>query len=227
MAVINDPNASANISGVGNVIYSPLHTTSGPFPIGSGGAYRLSMQSGLMAVSLGANAEIFQFRYVTSSSRVCLVHGIWMSAGPLVAATAASLQCFRATIARSWSGIGSGGTRATLTTNNAKLRTSHATSEVSDIGISSTTGLTAGTKTFDAQDFGSISYAIGTGAITTGVSLIWVPKVSLFDSGNLGFPIILADQEGFAIRNHSANAHPAGSTWTFSVDVLWTECDSF
>lgn len=228
MAVINDPNTAANITAVGAKAYSPLHALAGPFPYGAGGVYRLSMQSGTMAVSLTANSEIFQFRYVTGASRVALVHGISISAGPNVAASAAVLAAFRATIARAWTVAGSGGTRATLTGNNQKLRTSANTSEVNDAGISTTTGLTAGTKTLDSQDIGSVAFGIGTGAITTNVGLIWVPKTNLMGDfvGGLASPIILANQEGFVIRN-GANAFPAGATWTFAVDVAWSEVDTF
>lgn len=228
MAVINDPNTAANIAAVGAKAYSPLHALAGPFPYGAGGVYRLSMQSGTMAVSLGANSEIFQFRYVTGASRVALVHGISISAGPNVAASAAVLAAFRATIARAWTVAGSSGSRAVLTGNNQKLRTSANTSEVNDAGISTTGALTAGTKTLDSQDIGSVAFGIGTGAITTNVGLIWVPKTNLMGDfvGGLASPIILANQEGFVIRN-GANAFPAGATWTFAVDVAWSEVDTF
>lgn len=228
MAVINDPNTAANIAAVGNKEYSPLHALSGPFPVGSGGAFRLSMQSGTMAVSLVANSELFQFRYVTGASRVCLVYGISISAGPNVAASSAVLMGFRATVARAWTAAGSGGTRATLTGNNQKLRTSQTTSEVSDAGISTTGGLTAGTKTLDAQDIGSVAFGIGTGAITTQVGLQWVPKTNLLGdfAGGLAYPLILANQEGFVVRTANA-VFPAGATWTFAVDVAWSEVDTF
>ncbi|HEV8474600.1 MAG TPA: hypothetical protein VGR82_17615 [Methylomirabilota bacterium] len=231
MAVINDPNIAGNIARVGmgaGMAWSPQHVVSGPLPVGAGGAYRLSMQSGTMAVSLGANAEIFQFRYVTAASRVCLVHGLSISAALNVAATTAVLAALRATIARAWTVAGSGGTRATMTGNNQKLRTTHATSEVNDIGISTTAALTAGTKTFDAQDFGGVAFSFGTGAITVAPNLNLVPKTNLLGDflGGLAWPLVLANQEGFAIRN-GANAFPAGATWTFGVDVAWSEVDAF
>lgn len=231
MAVINDPNIAANVARVGmgsGMVWTPEHGTSGPLPVGAGGAYRLSMQSGTMAVSLGANSEIFQFRYVTGASRVCLVHGVSISAGSNVAATTAVLAAFRMAIARAWTVAGSSGTRATLTGNNNKLRTGHATSEVSDAGISTTGALTAGTKTIDAQDVGNVAFGIGTGAITVDTGLILVPKTNLmgeFTSG-LAFPLILGNQEGFVIRI-GANAFPAGMTWTFGVDAIWSEVDGF
>lgn len=230
MAVINDPNIASQVQQVGmgtGTTWVPAHVTPGPLPVGTGGAYRLSMTSGTMAAALGANSEIFQFRYVTSNSRVCLVHGVSISAGANLAATATALTSFRMTVARSWTAAGSGGTRATLTTNNQKLRTAHATTEVSDAGISTTAALTAGTKTLDSQDVGSLALGIGTGAITGAVNLQLAPKTNLMGNfaGSLAFPLVLANQEGFVIRISSA--FPATMTWNFSVDVAWSEVTSF
>jgi len=231
MATINDPTTAANIQRVGmasGMVWTPGHVTSGPLPVGNGGAYRLSMQSGTMAASLGANAEIFQFRYVTGASRVCLVHGISISSAMNVAATAAALLAYRATIARAWTAAGSGGARASLIGNLQKLRTGHATSEVNDAGISTTAALTAGTKTLDTQDIGSVAFSALTGAITVTTDGILVPKTNLLGDfgGTLAFPLVLGNQEGFVIRA-GANAHPAGMTWTFAVDVAWSEVDGF
>lgn len=213
--------------------WMPLHVSSGPLSIGNGGAYRLSMTSGTMAASLGANSEIFQFRYVTAASRVALVHGISVSAAiltlPGVSTTVlVGPLTFRATIARAWTGIGSGGTRATMTTNNQKLRTAHATSEVNDIGIATTAALTAGTKTLDSQDIGSV---VGSTGVLTAVGVepqgIIVPKTNLLGdyTGGLAFPLVLANQEGFVVRIGSA--FPATMTWTYTVDVAWSEVDGF
>lgn len=230
MATINDPNIAANIAQVGmgaGTVWTPQHVTSGPVPVGTGGAYRISMVSGTLAAAIAANSELFQFRFVTSASRVCLIHGISVSAGANVAATAAAILSLRATIARAWTAAGSGGTRATMTTNNAKLRTAHATSEVNDIGMATTGALTAGTKTLDAQDIGGVAYGVGTGAITTSVPLNLVPKTNLLGdfAGSLAFPLVLANQEGFVIR--TGIVQPATMTWNLVVDVAWSEVQSF
>jgi hypothetical protein len=185
------------------------------------------MQSGTIAAGLAANSELFQFRYVTGASRVCIVMGVAVSAGANVAATAAALQSLRLTVARGWTAAGSGGSRATLTGNNQKLRTGHATTEVNDIGIATTGALTAGTKTLDAQDIGSVSYGVGTGAITTSLSLNLVPQTDLLGEfvGSMAFPLILANQEGFVVR--SGVTGPTGMTWQLAVNVIWSEVDGF
>lgn len=230
MATINDPNIAANVAQVGmgaGSQWSPQHVTPGPLPPGTGGGYRLSMVSGTLAAAIAANSELFQFRYVTGAARVCLVHGISVSAGANVAATAAALLSLRATIARAWTGDGTGGTAATLTGNMQKLRTAFATSEVLSARMATTAALGAGTKTLDTQDIGGVAYGVGTGAITAAVNLTLVPKTNLLGdfAGSLAFPLVLANQEGFVIR--TSIIQPATMTWNLTVDVAWSEVQSF
>lgn len=232
MAVINDPTVAANISRVGSVTYVPQHVVSGPFEVGAGGAYKLAMLSGTIAAALGASSEIFQFRYVTGASRVCRVQAVRIGMAlltlPVASTTIASGPYgFRATVARAWTVAGSGGTRAVLTGNLQKLRTSHNTSEVNDAGISTTGALTAGTKTLDTQDIGaavaSLMFATAAGA---GTSRLF-EKLDLFGGHTEGmsYPLVLANQEGFVIRTNLAM--PATATWTFTAEVIWSEVDAF
>jgi hypothetical protein len=226
MAII-EGGVSTALVGVGAENASPIHTARYPISPGAGGYYRVGPTSGTMAVSLAANAELFQFRYVTAASRIAIVYKVSLSAVANVAATTAALVSFKLTAARAWTAAGTGGTRLTLTGNNAKLRTTYATSEVNDAGISTTAGLTAGTKTLDATDLGGVSLGIGTGAITTGVQLNLLPLTNLFDADGEGqHPFVCANQEGFIIRN-GAVAWPAGMTWSFTVNVLWGEVPNF
>jgi hypothetical protein len=238
MAVINDPNIAAQVQQVGmgaGTVWTPSHHVAGPLPVGTGGAYRLGLQSGTMAASLAANAEIYQFRYVTSNSRVCLVHGISISAAVLTLPAISTTVLpgpfqIVGTLARSWTAAGTGGTRGVLTTNNSKLRTAHATSEVNDTGISSTAALTAGTKTLDTSNFASVTANAGGVLTATGVasSAQFIPKANLLGEflGGLAFPLVLANQEGFILRN-GATAFPATMTWCFTVEVIWSEVQAF
>lgn len=226
MAVI-EGGVSGALAGVGEENASPLHTVRLPVSVGAGGAFKLGASSGSMSVSLGANSEIFQFRYVTAASRLGLVYKVSISAGASVAASTAAVLAFKLTAARAWTAAGSGGTRLTLTGNNAKLRTSLATTEVNDAGIASTGALTAGTKTLDTMDLGGVSFGIGTAAITTTLPLTFLEKTSLFDADGEGqFPLVLANQEGFVIRV-GTTAFPAGMAWNFTVEVLWLEVPAF
>lgn len=224
MAVI-EGGVSAALAGVGAEAASPIHTVKMPISMGSGGAFRLGAVSGTMAASLTGNAEIFQFRYVTATSRIALIHRVQFSAGQLVAASAAALINIRMTAARAWSAAGSGGTRLVLTGNNCKLRTTLATTEVNDAGVSTTTGLTAGTKTLDTTDLSDIASSFLTGAITTTPQGKLFENVNIFDSLEGGYPLVLADQEGFILR--IGTALPAGATWSFAVNVMWQEVPAF
>lgn len=226
MAVI-EGGVSGSLMGVGAENAVPGHVALYPVAYGAGGYYRLGATSGTMAAALAANSEIFQFRYVTAASRLALVYAVYISAGANVAATTAALCAFRLTAARSWTAAGSGGTRLTLTGNNVKLRTSVATSEVNDAGISTTAALTAGTKTLDTTDLSAVSFGIGTGALTTSLPLSFLSKADLLEISQQGnYPLILANQEGFVIRT-GANAFPATMTWSFSVSVVWAEVPNF
>lgn len=225
MAVL-EGGVSGALVGAGSETYAPLHVLSVPVVYGSGGIYRLGAVSGTMAAALAANAELFQFRYVTAASRLALVYKVSVSAGANVAATAAGLVAFRMCAARGWSAAGSGGTRLTLSGDNAQLRTSMATTEVNDAGISTTAGLTAGTKTLDTTDLGAVAVGIGTGAITVSANLNLLPDTPLFQTPiEGGHPLVLANQEGFVVR--SGPAWPASMTWHFAVNVLWAEVPAF
>jgi hypothetical protein len=187
------------------------------------------MTSGTIAASLGANSELFQFRYTTAASRVCLIHGISIGAADIVSQAVSTVlnASIRATIARGWSIAGSGGTRATLTGDNQQLRTTHAVSEVNDIGMATTAALTAGTKTLDAQDIGGLVIARQTGAAVADSSRVIFPPTNLFGDflGGLAFPLVLANQEGFVIRTGAAM--PATLTWNLVVNVAWSEVQGF
>jgi len=217
---------SGVVAEVDGTTFRALRVTPRPVDFGALGFYSLSMTSGLMAVSLGANVELFQFRW-PDATRLAVVYKVEFSAAQNVAATTAALLSARATIARGWTAAGSGGTRAVLTGNNAKLRTSMGTSLVNDAGISTTAGLTIGTKTLDTQDVGGVAYNALTGAITTQPAQALCPLVAVFDAGDGGMlhPMVFAQNEGFVIR--AGAAHPAGMTWHFVVNVTWAEVAAY
>jgi hypothetical protein len=218
----------AQIIGNGGVVaevdgttFRAIRTTGRPMDYGALGFYRVSAVSGTMAAALAANSEIFQFRWA-DATKFAIVTRVAITAGANVAATAAAISSLRMTAARAWTVAGSGGTRLTMTGNNQKLRTSMGTSLVNDIGVSTTAGLTAGTKTLDAQDMGGVSFGIGTGAITTALNLNIIPLTELLniDASN-DHPLVLAQNEGFVIR--SGIIFPASMTWAFTINVSWAE----
>lgn len=212
---------------VDGLTFRALRVTNRPINYGALGYYSIGAVSGTMAAALAANSEVFQFRW-PDASNLALIYKVTVSAGANVAASAAALVSFKLTAARAWSGAGSGGTRLTMGTNNGKLRTSMGTSLTSDIGVPTTAGLTAGTKTLDATDLRVVSFGIGTGAITTSASLNILPAGDgiLFDADGEGFhPFVCAQNEGVVVR--SGVIFPAGMTWQFGVNCVWAEAAAF
>lgn len=199
--------------------YRALRATLRPLDHGSLGTYRLSMLSGTMAAGLAANSEIFQFRW-SDATRLCVITSIiWDGLSGTATAFAAGVGKVDVLVARSWTADGSGGTPATITGNNQKMRTSMGSTLLGAARISSTTNLTVGTKTLDAQAIAQYSAAFGTATSTQ-----WIPMVDLFhaDAGTES-PLILAQNEGFVVRA----AVPATGTWQFGVTVAWTELTAF
>lgn len=215
------------VAEVDGTTFRALRITNRPVNYGSLGYYRTGAVSGTMAAALAANSEIWQWRWADATN-LGLMYKVQISAGANVAATAAALNSFNLTAARSWSAAGSGGTRYTLTGNNAKLRTSMGTSLVNDMGISTTAALTAGTKTLDTTNLGSIAYGVATGALTVSLSynLVNAGDGILFDADGEGFhPYVAAQNEGLVIR--SGIIGPATMTWAFAVQCVWAEAAAF
>jgi hypothetical protein len=210
LAKIHQP---LNVSGTDVGI---LHVAQYPAMISaSEGAYRAALVSGTMAAGLAATSEVFQFRW-TSATLNCAVRSVKLSATVAGTAFAAGAPFFRMTMARTWTGVGSGGTAATLTTNNGKSRTDFATTSVNDIRIASTAALTAGTKTLDATDCAAIVGVSGTA--TTG-QIVPAGTDLYYRKASDEYPIFLESNEGFVIRA----TVPATGTWSFAVSVEWSE----
>lgn len=220
MAIL-EGGVSASLAGVGVEAASPLHTVSLPPSYGALGYYAISMTSGTIAAALGANSEVFQFRY--TGANLCQVYSIAVSAGANVAATAAALLSLRAVRSQSWTVDGTGGTAATLTGNNSKMRTSMGTTALGTARCATTAALGAGTKTLDTQDVGGVSYGVGTGAITVSVPLILLPLTEIFSG--YPHPMTFATNEGFSVRSGIIN--PATMTWAFTVGVYWGEVSTY
>lgn len=207
------------IAEVDGTNYRAMRATLRPIDYGAFGAYRLSLLSGTMAAGLGANAEIWQFRW-SDATRLCAVTGVTIDglAGSATAFTA-GLGKVDLMIARSWTADGSGGTAATLTGNNNKERTSMGTTLLGAVRISSTAALTAGTKTLDSQPIAGAALTFGTTA-----SVQYMLRDELFrPEPGVEAPLVLAQNEGLVIRA----TVPATGTWHFGVTVTWTELSDY
>lgn len=207
----------AEVTGTG---FRALRTEARPLDYGALGSYSLSMLSGTMAAGLAANSEIYQFRW-TDATRLAIVHSVTLDglAGSATAFTAGFAKV-ELLAARSFSAAGTGGTAATITGNNGKLRTSMGATLLGEIRCASTAALGAGTKTLDTQGLGLFSFSIG-----VVVSVNYAGQVVLFSDGEPSgrHPLIVAQNEGFAIRA----TVPATGTWQFGVTTKWTEIAAY
>lgn len=193
-----------------------VRVVSRPDDVGALGAYSLGVASGVMAAGLGAAAPIFSFRY--GGANLVLLKRVLFTAVGLGTAFAAGSAIFQLFAARSFSASDSGGTSVLPTVN--KLRTSMATTGVTDIRLSSTATLSAGTRTLDGQPL-----AVALGAASAVASSVIIPQATpLLDrSQPSAWPDVIATNEGFVIEATIA----ATGTWTFAVQLDWEEVSTY
>lgn len=186
-----------------------------PIDIGAGGSYSISVKSGVMAAGLGAAAPILAFQ--SPGPLLSLIKRVRFTAQGLGTGFAAGATVFDMFAARAFSVQDTGGGAVTLTTNNAKLRTSFATTQAS-IRASSTATLTAGTRTLDANPIRTIMNDVGTGTFADAQ-----PDLTLFDTKPGDWPLVLAANEGFVIQA----TVPATGTWTWAAMIDWDEVAAY
>lgn len=206
--------------------FRAMRVTARGVEFGALGVYAYAQVSGTMAANIVGASEIFQMRW-TDATDLCLVFGVNLeSLGCTTTGFTAGFGNVDLTIARGWTADGSGGTAATLTGDNQKLRTSMGSSQMGTIRIATTAALGAGTKTLDAQPIG-----IYAATFDTAVDRVYMPKVSMFggvDQLAVGdtmnpYPVVLAEEEGLAMRA----TVPATGTWQFGVSVNWAEVTAY
>jgi len=180
------------------------------------GLYSLGATSGSIAATLAANSPVFSFRW-GDTTRLCIPDFISVAVTVNAAITTSVSMPIELVIARAFTASDTAGTAITLSTNNAKYRTSFQTSLVTSARISSTATLTAGTRTLDAQAFAVVPCVTGT---TVGVALPFSSLNVLYTRSQL-FPIVLTQDEGFIIRNQSAG--PADGSFQVHVQMRWFE----
>jgi hypothetical protein len=190
------------------------------------------MRSGTIAAVLVANANVYSFRN-PSATFLAIVHRVraqmW---GNAIFTAAFQDMSMKMHVARSYTtGFTTNGTAATLTGNNAKMRTSMATcASIIHILNTSNAGLTGGTSTTDTDPFvisqiGKVTndnIAAGT-AFMPAQSLITIEYEP--DMGDGSHPLVLAQNEGFLIQN--GLVWPAAGTGVVKVEVAWSEVPVF
>jgi hypothetical protein len=206
------------ISGVGQDVQTDRSALMALKPINPGalGSYQKGLVTGTMAAGLAAASPVYSFRY--GGANVARVNRVRASLGDLAGFTA-GLVILNMFVARTFTASDSGGTAGTLTGNNAKLRTSFAATGVSDIRISSTGTLTAGTRTLDADPIATLAIS----AVATAGQPIAPSFNDMLIKLPGDYPLLLATNEGFVLLA----TVPATGTWQLGVDTAWDELASF
>ena len=178
------------------------------------GAYAAVGKSGTIAAGQSAASPVFAFRWGdTTLGKLGVVDRITASVSSLGTGFTAGVGYLDAVIARAFTASDSGGTSMTLTTTNARRRTSYGTTLLTDAQIANTAALTAGTRTLDSQAFGALMFPVTTATnfVHLATSNLWAPDPR--------DPLVFAQDEGFIIRA----TVPATGTWQLVVGVEWRE----
>lgn len=195
-----------------------------PLDHGSQGAYSGGGFTGVLPAALGANSEIFQFRW-TDATRFAVIRRVRVSSAVsttfFAAGVPAQIDLVKAT---AWTVQGTGGTGVSPSTF-FKRRTSMANTLVAsgDIRVSTTAALGAGTKVLES----SALVVLAASAPTAGPRGQIIPVGTVLwqaDVGDGDHPLVLAANEGFVIRSVAV---PATGTWMAAISVDWTEVSSF
>ena len=195
-----------------------------PLDHGSLGHYSLGVGSGILPAALGANSEIFQFRWA-DATRLCVINRVTISAivstTMFAAGVPVQIDLVKAT---AWSVAGTLGT-AISPAALLKKRTSMGSSLIAsgDIRIATTAALGVGTKTLEGN---ALALLMAPGPITGALNgQIIAPGTPLLNTvPGEDHPLVLAQNEGFVIRSVAV---PITGTWMATVQVDWTEVAAF
>lgn len=189
------------------------------------GHYNWGGFTGILPAALGANSEIFQFRWA-DATRYAVIRKIKISACVsttfFAAGVPVQIDLIKST---GWTVAGTGGTGVTPAAT-IKKRTSMASTLLAagDMRIATTAALGAGTKTLEAN---SIAALAAPGPITSSLNGQIIPPGTILWQAEVGdgeYPLVLAQNEGLSIRSVAV---PATGTWTAAVDIQWAEVSAY
>ena len=190
-------------------------------PIEQLNTYGVGGQTGQIATP-AAGGYVFNMRFAAGSAgqaQYALIQRVQVSCNILgVAVTTSQEVALGLTILRNYTANETAGLALAVTGSNQKYRTSLPTSQLATNGqiqMANTTAITGGTRTADAAPIAIVSNTSGTAIGTTSI-----PLTTLYEWNGVSTPIVLANNEGFAIQNMIAWA--TGSV-RFTVNVTWTE----
>ena len=212
---------SGVVGEVEGTTFRALRTVNRPLDMGALGHYRVAATVPLV-VTQAANGTVFSFRW-GDATRFAVIQKLRISLLQTAAATATIMPSYQAFIARGFTVSDSAGTAVTLTGNNMKKRTNMGTTLVTDIRYSAVAaGLTAGTRTLDAQPI----MELGTNSTITTPNAILYEKELEIDMAHGIHPFVLAQNEGLIVRGPTVVFGAAGTANLF-VDMSWAEMAAF
>lgn len=213
------------VAEVDGTTFRSQRVTPRPVDHGSLGAYSYGGSTGILPAALGANSEIFQFRWA-DATRFAVIRKIIISASVTTTMFAAGVPVEIDLVkSTGWSVAGTGGTGLTLAAL-LRRRASMGNSLLvaGDVRIATTAALGAGTKTLETL---SLSSLVAAGPITASLNgaiiqpgtILWQAEV-----GDGEHPLVLAANEGFSIRSVAV---PATGTWRAAITVDWAEVTAY
>jgi hypothetical protein len=179
---------------------------------GEGASYSLGLASGNL-IGVAANGPVWSCRW-TSITHVALIHKVEYSFVVTTAYGTAQDHAYGLYFARAFTAADTGGTAATLTTNNGKHDTRFPTMLMTDIRIGTTDVITPGTRTLDAQFL--VGYG-GNGA----AALAAVSSEEFNFKDPTVSAIVLRANEGLVL--HNLIAMGATGVVKLRVNMTWTE----
>ena len=196
-----------------------LRVTQRALDVSSGGSFRLTSRSGIMAAGLAANSPVYAMRNA-SGTLLTVVNRIRISAWSLGTAFAVGLGTAELYRATAWTAADTGGVTDVITTVQGKLRTTfNSIASLAEIRHSATATLSAGTRTLDSQPMEALNVSVGTVANTP-----FIPIGTSILSKEVGeYPLVLAQNEGLVIQM----TVPATGTWSFAITAVWDEVTSY
>jgi hypothetical protein len=209
---------------VGGTTFRALNVGLRPAGFREGDTYSIGLSSGIMAAALGANTELVQWRWA-DAFRFCVIRKIRLSACVSTTFFAAGVP-WQVDIVKcnTWTAAGTGGTRAPILGGYKKRVNMDASLMLAgDIGVSTTAGLTAGTKVLEGTPMQVIVAPCPTagpdGTMVVADTILWQHEV-----GDGEHPLTLYQNEGFVIRNVAIQAL---GTWQFRVQIDWLETEGY
>lgn len=215
MAIIKG-GATSNLQEVDAQLAARVSVSPPAITAANGGRYRFVGRSGLITTIAAFTAtagHVGAFRW-GSTTKTAVIDSIAMSAAMVTDFGTLQQLAFTVRMARSYTASHSSGTAGTLSGNNCKLRTTYATTGLTDARVSATAALTAGTHTIDTQPIMVLDLAEPGSAQA-------IQRGNRVERSFVNGPIVLAQDEGLVFANEILMG--ATGTAIFSFEVEWRE----